>query len=39
MNELWAGRLDPDRAGQMLYATQQAALPFRNPPKRKNNGS
>ena len=29
-NELWSGRLDPNRAGPMLYATQQAALPFRN---------
>ena len=32
-NELWSGRLDPEHAGPMLYATQQAALPFRNRPK------
>ena len=34
-DELWSGRLDPDRAGPMLYATQQAALPFRNRHKRQ----
>jgi hypothetical protein len=28
-NELWKGRLDPDRAGPMLNATQRAAMPFR----------
>jgi len=34
-DELWCGRLDPERAGPMLYATQQAALPFRSRLKRK----
>jgi hypothetical protein len=38
LNELSSGRLDPDRAGHMLYATQQAALPFRNRPGRGNAG-
>ena len=32
-NELWNGRLDLERAGPMLNATQQAALPFRRGPK------
>jgi len=35
-NELWKGRLDLERAGPMLNATQQAALPFRRGPKGQN---
>lgn len=35
MNELFTGRLDVERAGPMLYATQQAAIPLRAPRKRK----
>ena len=33
MNELSRGRLDPGRAGPMLYAAQQAAVPLRSGPK------
>jgi hypothetical protein len=35
LNELWKGRLDPERAGPMLNATQQAAIPLRMPAKRR----
>jgi len=37
-NELWSGRLDPDRAGPMLYATQQAAISLRAGPRRPKTG-
>src|SRR5215472_16746685 len=35
LNELWKGRLDLERAGPMLNATQQAAIPLRTPAKRR----
>jgi hypothetical protein len=35
VNELWNGRLDPDRAGPMLNATQQAVIPLRPPKVRR----
>ena len=38
MNELVSGRLDPERAGPMLYATQQAALPLLSGPESRNAG-
>jgi hypothetical protein len=34
-NELWKGRLDLERVGPMLNATQQAAIPLRIPKKRR----
>ena len=34
-NELWNGRLDLERAGPMLNATQQAAIPLRTTAKRR----
>lgn len=37
-NEVLADRLDLDRAGQMLYTLQQAAVPLRADPKGKNAG-
>ena len=37
--ELLAGRLDPERAGLMLNATQQAALPFRHSSKGRSSNS
>ena len=37
--ELSAGRLDPDRAGPMLYATQQAVIPLRAASKPRPPGS
>lgn len=39
MSELFAGRLDPDHAGPMLYVTQQAAVPLRPRPKPRRTGS
>ena len=35
LNELWNGRLAVERAGSLLNATQEAAIPFRTTAKRR----